>query len=253
MSSPFLRKITDTVRRRLFRMISPNPIHDYFEYSVIHPVQSGPGGPNDFLINLALDAAREAQSIRLPGLTARVRRPTRDFTPTWPGEHYRLLAALVKLMRPSVVVEIGTFQGLSALALKAFLPPEGRIVTFDIIDWHDAPTTCLAEDDFTDGRLRQELGDLADPIVFDRHRQLIEQTDLLFVDAPKDGIFERRFLHNLETVEFREAPVVVFDDIRVWNMLDIWHEIERPKLDMTSFGHWSGTGVVEWKAQPKST
>ena len=25
-------------------------------------------------------------------------------------------------------------------------------------------------------------------------------------------------------------------------------EIARPKLDLTSFGHWSGTGLVEWHA-----
>jgi len=39
---------------------------------------------------------------------------------------------------------------------------------------------------------------------------------------------------------------VLFDDIRLWNMLDIWRSIDFPKLDLTSFGHWSGTGVVQW-------
>jgi predicted O-methyltransferase YrrM len=45
-----------------------------------------------------------------------------------PGEHYRLLAALVKLLQPERVLEIGTFHGLSALALKKFLPSAGKIV-----------------------------------------------------------------------------------------------------------------------------
>lgn len=38
----------------------------------------------------------------------------------------------------------------------------------------------------------------------------------------------------------------LFDDIRVWNMLAIWRGIRRPKLDLTSFGHWSGTGLVDY-------
>ncbi len=38
----------------------------------------------------------------------------------------------------------------------------------------------------------------------------------------------------------------MFDDIRVWNMLEIWRGIRRPKLDLTSFGHWSGTGLVDY-------
>ena len=41
---------------------------------------------------------------------------------------------------------------------------------------------------------------------------------------------------------------IVFDDIRLWNMLRIWHGIRRPKLDMVSFGHWSGTGWFDWDA-----
>ncbi|MGH7312141.1 MAG: hypothetical protein ACREJV_03130 [Candidatus Rokuibacteriota bacterium] len=37
-----------------------------------------------------------------------------------------------------------------------------------------------------------------------------------------------------------------------WNMLAIWREIRMPKLDVTSFGHWSGTGLVEW-TEPSGT
>jgi len=66
------------------------------------------------------------------------------------------------------------------------------------------------------------------------------------VDAPKDGIFELKFLENLSTILLPPNALVVFDDIRLWNMLKIWREIKRPKLDLTSFGHWTGTGLVDW-------
>jgi len=45
--------------------------------------------------------------------------------------------------------------------------------------------------------------------------------------------------------------LVVFDDIRQWNMLKIWRDITRPKIDLTSFGHWTGTGIIDWNGQPQ--
>jgi predicted O-methyltransferase YrrM len=205
------------------------------------------GAPNDYLIDLALRAAQEAWRSDLPDLSARVAANGNDFTRIWPGEHYRLLAALVKLLQPKRVLEVGTFRGLSALALKRFLPSAGKIVTFDVIPWDSFPDSCLRPDDFADDRLRQQIGDLSDAAVFKLHRTLIQETELLFVDGPKDGVFERKLLQHLETVDFHKPLLVVMDDIRFWNMLAIWQDTARPKLDLTSFGHWSGTGLIDWR------
>ena len=46
-------------------------------------------------------------------------------------------------------------------------------------------------------------------------------------------------------------PIGVFDDIRQWTMLAIWRAVQRPKLDLTSFGHWSGTGLIDWQPVEK--
>jgi hypothetical protein len=48
-------------------------------------------------------------------------------------------------------------------------------------------------------------------------------------------------------IGIKDNAILIFDDIRVWNMLEFWREIRMPKLDLTSFGHFSGTGVVQWK------
>ena len=163
-----------------------------------------------------------------------------------------MLAALVKLLQPKRVVEIGTLRGLSALALKKFLPNAGKIDTFDVVPWDSLSDTSLRPEDFEDDRLRQQIGDLSDTAVFGLHRSLFQQTELLFVDGPKDGIFERKLLQQLETVDFHKPLLLVMDDIRFWNMLAIWQDIARPKLDLTSFGHWSGTGLVEWHSGTNS-
>jgi caffeoyl-CoA O-methyltransferase len=48
----------------------------------------------------------------------------------------RLLAALVAMLRPRSVLEIGTFTGYSALSMAEALPADGRIVSCDISEEH---------------------------------------------------------------------------------------------------------------------
>jgi caffeoyl-CoA O-methyltransferase len=48
----------------------------------------------------------------------------------------RLLTALVAMLRPRSVLEIGTFTGYSALSMAEALPADGRIVTCDINEEH---------------------------------------------------------------------------------------------------------------------
>ena len=248
----FFKRAVRSIQRRAVKFVLPNPRTSHGEYSIIYDTLNTCGGPNDYLIDLALRAAHEAWQTELPDLSRRIDADSHDFTRVWPGEHYRLLAALVKLLQPERVLEIGTFRGLSALALKKFLPSAGKIVTFDVVPWKSLSDTCLRPEDFEDDRLRQQIGDLSDTAVFELHRSLIQQTELLFVDGAKDGVFERKLLQQLETVDFHKPLLLVIDDIRFWNMLAIWQDIARPKLDLTSFGHWSGTGLVEWHSRTNS-
>ena len=245
------RKAIRSIQRRAVKIVLPNPRCFYGEYSMIYDTLNTIGKPSDYLIDLGLRAAKEAWQIQLPELSRRVDAASNDFTPVWPGEHYRLLAAIVKILQPKHIVEIGTFRGLSALAFKHFLPADGKIVTFDIVPWNSVPDTCLRPEDFVDDRLRQEIADLSNMALFELHRGLLQETELLFMDGPKDGVFERKLLEEMETLDFQKPLLLVLDDIRFWNMLAIWHEIARPKLDLTSFGHWSGTGLVEWKTRER--
>ena len=241
------RKTLRSIQRRAVKLVLPNPRAGHGEYSMIYDTLNTYGGASDYLIDLALRVAQEARHTELPDLSRRVATDGNDFTRIWPGEHYRLLAALVKLLQPKRVVEVGTFRGLSALALKKFLPAAGKITTFDVVPWDSLADSCLRQEDFEDDRLRQQIGDLSEAAVFEFHRGLIQETELLFVDGPKDGVFESKLLRQLEMVDFHKPLLVVMDDIRFWNMLAIWQDIARPKLDLTSFGHWSGTGLVEWR------
>ena len=213
--------------------------------SMLFSMDDDCGRADDWLLDLALLSIREARQAPLSSVTARMHRP--PFWPEiWPGEHYKLLWGIVAALGPTRIVEVGTYTGLSALAMLASLTPAARLTTYDVLPWDAIPETCLCPADFADGRLVQHISDLSDPAAFASHSSTIQNADLIFVDGPKDGAFEERFLHHLGGLRFERAPLVVLDDIRLWNMLAPWRGISAPKLDLTSFGHWSGTGLVHW-------
>jgi hypothetical protein len=39
--------------------------------------------------------------------------------------------------------------------------------------------------------------------------------------------------------------LLVLDDIRLLPMVTLWEDLRLRKLDLTSFGHWSGTGIAQ--------
>ncbi|MBN1586450.1 MAG: methyltransferase [Candidatus Omnitrophica bacterium] len=234
------------IKKSLIRKLLPIPFESrHAEYSAISCADDADSQASDRLFNIALQSIEAAKKISLDSLAGR-----RDCNPEllnlWPGEHYRLLAGITRVLQPKCVVEIGTASGISALAMKQTLPKGARIVTFDIIPWALAPEISLEKKDFEDGSLLQYTDDLTQPEDFAKHQELLAQADLIFLDAAKDGVMEQRFLDLMGTLTPKTQPLLVLDDIRVWNMLRIWKDIRRPKLDLSSFGHWTGTGLVDW-------
>jgi hypothetical protein len=94
--------------------------------------------------------------------------------------------------------------------------------------------------------MEQRIVDLADPKQAESQMDILENADFIFADAAKDGVMERELIALFDRVRFKKPPIIMFDDIRFVNMTQIWREIRHPKLDVSSFGHWSGTGLVEW-------
>lgn len=233
--------------RKLFKQNAPAlpfAAH-HIEYSAIVSADDDALAP-DALIKLSLKAVDRARFISMKPVAARMSQS--PFYPeVWPGEHYKLLAGLVAELAPKVVIEIGTATGLSALAMLQTLPSGSSLHTLDIVPWNKFPDTALRDEDFKDGRLRQIIGDVGSMEVLGKHSELFRQAEFIFVDGPKDGVFEQKFLDNLARLNLTHHPVLLFDDIRVWNMLAIWRRVQKPKLDLTSFGHWSGTGLVLWE------
>lgn len=226
------------------RVLLPNPTDvAHAQLSMILHDDHGP--PTHRLLDLALGAIQHARTEDLSAISARMTTTPR-WPDIWPGEHYKLLAGIVKVLQPQTVVEVGTYQGLSAITLAKHLPQGGRVYTYDITPYPRIPGHIFLPQDFDNDRIVQVIADLGERSSFEADREILESADLIFVDASKDGVLEQALLDHFESLRFGRAPVVVFDDIRLWNMLKIWRGVTRPKLDLTSFGHWSGTGLIDW-------
>lgn len=171
------------------------------------------------------------------------------FANAFPGDHYRILAGLISNLDRSsgslTLVDIGTHFGTSARTMLDFSHPEDTVVTFDVTPWTEYNTTYLTETDFS-SRLVQYIEDLQDSTVWARRKELFVEADFIMCDGPKDGKFERTFFELLSTLSFYKKPRWLFlDDIRFTGEMVSWRSINSPKIDLTSFGHFSGTGLVD--------
>lgn len=238
--SPLGLKILDRVLRK--------PTRDAAMLSYLMNSSANAEKPSARLWDLIGAALPLARAVTFPELDRRADTKGMISRPwnTWPGEHYKLLKAFVAVLKPRVIVEIGTHEGWSALAMRDALPDGSRIITFDVLPYYAFPNPLLEEKDFQEGRITQILANLADPHEARKHREILEAAEFIFVDAGKDGSTERRLLERFTEIGLKKNPIIIFDDVRVPLMLAIWAEIDRPKIDLVSFGHWSGTGLVDW-------
>jgi predicted O-methyltransferase YrrM len=207
-----------------------------------------PPDPSEEILAVAFGAAKEATQVDLAWVAERC--PTenqRGWVRQWPGEHYRLLSGLVRALRPSLVVEVGTFTGSGSLALVDGTRANNngaKVITYDIFPWGEIPGTLLRAEDFGSDELEQRIGDLGQDAYFSEQRSTLLGAELIFVDGPKDARFEPIFFSRLFDLLAGSHHVVAADDIHFLNMVQIWNGLKVDKLDITSLGHWSGTGLM---------
>jgi len=120
----------------------------------------------------------------------------------------RFLAAVVAILRPALVLEIGTFTGYRALSMAEALPPGGHIVTCDISEEHVAiAREHIAASPYAD-RIEIRVGPAIETVA-----ALDGPFDLVFIDADKQG-----YLGYYEAVLPKLAPdgVILADNV-LWS------------------------------------
>lgn len=153
-------------------------------------------------------------------------------------EHYRLLNYISFLSgqwlaqeKPSNlrinILDLGTQFGGSSIALSNDLNVD--VTTYDLEDKRDGKKW--------PSNITFKLGDCID-LQEDFH-----QYQIIMMDVNHDGQFEHKLFQFLNEIKWE--GLMILDDIHLNNeMKEFWNNITQEKYDLTSIGHWSGTGLV---------
>jgi len=144
-------------------------------------------------------------------------------------EHYRLLIHLAYCFDNSTICDLGTNHGASALALSQ--NPKNRVFSVDIQNIrHDikCPNVEFHLGSFeTDEKIQDEI--LKSPFVF--------------LDIDHEYTHEMWLYKFL--LEKNWKGIMLCDDIHYFEpMRRFWSEVTTNKVDLTHYGHSSGTGCI---------
>jgi hypothetical protein len=151
-----------------------------------------------------------------------------------PGtQHYRLLSYLSTLVNDSVIIDIGTHRGSSALALS--YNPTNKIMSYDILD------------KVTNINIRNKPNITFNiENIFDHFDEKLLSSPLIFLDIdPHEGHLEYKLYQFLKNNNYQ--GILICDDIWQFEEMrnNFWYLIEdQYKFDITEQGHFSGTGIV---------
>ena len=144
-------------------------------------------------------------------------------------EHYMLLAYFSTYYNNSIIIDIGSLKGCSALALS--YNKTNKIKSFNIanhLDLSDIP---------------DNIEFIVDNILNEEYKELILSSKLILVDTFHDGTFEQQFHDYLNEINWK--GVLLLDDIKLnQEMINYWNNIKENKTDITQYGHDTGTGIV---------
>jgi hypothetical protein len=149
-----------------------------------------------------------------------------DFNKFGGIEHYRLLSLLSK--GKALVYDIGTYRGSSAVAMSS----AKKVVSYDILAQRTAK------------KPKNVIFKIGEALEDDN----ILKADVILLDTYHDGGYENKFYSFLVKGEYK--GVLIVDDIRLnAEMMRFWSGINERKEDLTSVGHYSGTGIVYFNSK----
>ena len=157
------------------------------------------------------------------------------------GEHYKLINSLCKSLQIRKVVEVGSFTGMSSLV---WLLNNVSLTSIDIVPWKEFDETVLSDEIVNGSDFNQKILNLLDASTFSEMVPEFMESDLIFLDGPKDGVFEQKIVPKLLTCMQESGAWLLLDDIHLRAMKPCWDAIKNEKYDLSLIGHSSGTGLV---------
>ena len=153
-------------------------------------------------------------------------------------QEYRLYSYLSTLFDNCYILDIGTLDGRSAVALSH--NDTNKVISYNIIDQIRNENHKIYSKHNIEFRIKNVLDDLT--------REFVEKLKIVMIDIDHFGKIESLIMNKLYKMGF--SGIILLDDIhhpqpkeRIL-MENLWKNINLKKYDVTKYGHFSGTGIV---------
>jgi predicted O-methyltransferase YrrM len=154
-------------------------------------------------------------------------------------QEYRLYSYLSTLFNNIVILDIGTLDGRSAIALSH--NENNKVISYDIENHIKNNNHIIYSKQNITFNVKNVLEDLTE--------EFVKNVKIVMIDIDHFETIETLIINRLKELNF--SGIIILDDIT--NHPDIyanicmnrlWNGIKEPKYDFTKYGHWSGTGIL---------
>jgi len=148
-------------------------------------------------------------------------------------EHYRLISYISTLYNNRTLIDIGTYQGFSALALG--YNGQNVVKSYDIKK--EKEVDLISKDISLTNNISFYIENILDDL------NTLLSSPFIVLDTAHDGIFEEKVIKCL--IDNNWNGILLMDDINEYPALSyIWKNLKKEKHELTYKGHWSGTGIA---------
>jgi predicted O-methyltransferase YrrM len=159
-------------------------------------------------------------------------------------QEYRLYSYLTTFFNNTTILDIGTFQGRSAVSLSH--NETNTVITYDIESkWIvDVPN----KNDIFKLTSKKNIIFRLKNVMDDLTQTLLENVKIIVIDIDHYETNEREIIDKL--FELNYSGIIILDDIvhpqqdMYIAMQRLWNNLPYPKIDFTKYAHGSGTGVI---------
>jgi predicted O-methyltransferase YrrM len=153
-------------------------------------------------------------------------------------QEYRLYSYLTTFFNNTTILDIGTSDGRSAVALS--YNTTNTVLSYDIVN--RIPENHRI---YSKSNIKFHIKNVFDDLT----EELIKNVKIVMIDIDHYETIETYIIARLKELNF--SGLIILDDttnhpdpeVNVC-MNRLWNNIKEVKYDFTPFGHWSGTGII---------
>jgi predicted O-methyltransferase YrrM len=154
-------------------------------------------------------------------------------------QEYRLYSYLSTFFDNIIILDIGTLDGRSAVALSH--NENNKILSYDIHNHINNNEHKIYS--------KKNISFNIKNIIEDLNEEFIKNVKIIMIDIDHYETIETIIINRLKELNF--SGLIILDDITRHPdphinvcMNKLWNNIPYTKYDFTNYGHWSGTGVI---------